>query len=128
MGVGEIDDIFSGVERGMDTFDCVIPTRFGRYGIAFVDPFESEEKGKYRINLPKSIYAKDKGPISRDCKCSTCQNYTRGYINHLFRCDELLGYRLVSYHNVYFIINLMKEIRKAILEERFGEMKRKWKG
>lgn len=126
LGVGEIDDLFDGVERGMDTFDCVIPTRFGRYGIALVGPKESEVKGKFRINLPKTINAKDKGPIAKNCNCYVCQNFTRGYIHHLFRSDELLGYRLVSYHNVYFITDLFRQIRQAILEDRFEKMKKEW--
>lgn len=128
LGIGEIDDIFDGVERGMDTFDCVIPTRFGRYGIAFVGPNEQEEKDHFRIDLMKSLYAKDKRPIAKDCKCYACKDFTRAYIHHLFRSHELLAYRLVSYHNLWFVVNLVKDIRSAILEERFLEMKKEWMG
>lgn len=126
LGIGEIDDIFDAVDKGMDTFDCVIPTRFGRYGIVFVSPPEGLAKNKFRIAISKSIYAKDQGPLSKECKCYVCKNFTRGYINHLFRVQELLAYRLASYHNMYFIVNLVKQIRESILEERFSELKKEW--
>lgn len=128
LGIGEIDDVFDGVERGMDTFDCVIPTRFGRYGIAFVEPQKSEGKNRFRIDLTKSMYAKDKSPIAKDCTCYACKNFTRGYIHHLFRSKELLGYRLVSYHNVFFLTNLVKKVREAILSDQFQELKKEWLG
>jgi len=126
LGVGEIDDIFEGVERGMDTFDCVIPTRFGRYGILFVEPKLSEEKGRYRIDIRKSKYAKDKESISRICDCFVCQEFTRAYIHHLFRSNELLAYRLASYHNLYFIVKLVDKIRESILNNSFEKMKKEW--
>ncbi|MDP2649700.1 MAG: tRNA guanosine(34) transglycosylase Tgt [bacterium] len=126
LGVGEIDDIFEAVEQGMDTFDCVIPTRFGRYGIIFVGPEESEEKGRFRIDIGKSKYAKEKGPLSKDCSCKVCKEFTRGYTHHLFRANELLAYRLASYHNMFFVVNLTNKIRDAILEGNFAEMKNKW--
>ena len=126
LGIGEIDDIFEAVANGMDTFDCVIPTRFGRYGIAFVSPPEGNLKNKFRLQLPKVAYAQDKNPIDKDCLCYTCKNFTRGYIHHLFRSEELLAYRLVSYHNVYFITNLVKRIRESIGNGSFAEMKDFW--
>ncbi len=126
LGIGEIDDIFDAVSYGIDTFDCVIPTRFGRYGIAFVPPPIGIIKNKFKIDLNKVIFAKDKGPISDICECYTCKNYTRGYIHHLFRVQELLGYRLVSYHNVYLLVNLTKKIRQSILEGKFKEMRNEW--
>lgn len=128
LGIGEIDDIFDAVEWGMDTFDCVIPTRFGRYGIAFVSPPEGNIKNKFRLQLSKTAYAKDSGPIDKHCGCYVCQNFTRAYIHHLFRAEELLGYRLVSYHNVFFLIHLVKDIRQAILDGRFGQFKKEWFG
>ena len=128
LGIGEIDDIFDVIERGMDTFDCVIPTRFGRYGIVFVDSSIGNLKNRFRIDLNKTIFAKDKNPISKDCKCYVCQNFTRGYIHHLFRAQELLAYRLASYHNMFFINNLVKQIRVAIRDDKFGEMKKSWLG
>jgi len=126
LGIGEIDDIFDVIERGMDTFDCVIPTRFGRYGIVFVGSPEGNIKNRFRLDINKTIYAKDENPISKDCLCYVCTNFTRGYIHHLFRAQELLAYRLASYHNMFFINNLVKEIRKSILDENFQKMKQEW--
>ena len=126
LGIGEIDDIFDIIERGMDTFDCVIPTRLGRYGIVFIAPPEGNMKNRFRIDINKAEYAKDKSPLTKDCLCYVCKTFTRGYIHHLFRSQELLAYRLASYHNLYFINNLVKNIRTAILEDRFLEMKKEW--
>lgn len=126
LGIGEIDDIFTAIERGMDTFDCVIPTRFGRYGIVFVSPPEGNVKNKFRIDSNKTIFSKDKSPIAKDCNCYTCKNFTRAYIYHLFRAQELLAYRLASYHNVFFINNLVKKIREAILNDEFTKLKKQW--
>jgi queuine tRNA-ribosyltransferase len=126
LGIGEIDDIFDVIERGMDTFDCVIPTRFGRYGIVFVDPPVGNLQNRFRIDLNKTLFAKDKNPISKSCLCYVCSNFTRGYIHHLFRAQELLAYRLASYHNMFFINNLVKKIRVAIQEESFQKMKQEW--
>lgn len=126
LGIGEIDDIFDIIERGMDTFDCVIPTRLGRYGIVFITPPEGNMENRFRIDLKKSIFAKDKSPLTKDCLCYVCRNFTRAYIHHLFRAQELLAYRLASYHNLYFINNLVKNIRTAILEDRFQKLKKVW--
>ncbi len=123
LGIGEIDDIFEAVAWGMDTFDCVIPTRFGRYGIAFVSPKEGSLKNKFRLQITKTIYAKDTRPLDENCKCYVCQNFTRGYIHHLFRSEELLAYRLATYHNLFFIINLMQQIRGAIRKGTFTALK-----
>lgn len=128
LGIGEIDDIFDVIERGMDTFDCVIPTRFGRYGIVFVDPPVGNLKNRFRIDLNKVTFAKDKNPIAQDCLCYVCKTFTKGYIHHLFRAQELLAYRLTSYHNMFFINNLVKKIRETILEDRFQNLKKDWLG
>jgi queuine tRNA-ribosyltransferase len=128
LGIGEIDDIFDVIERGMDTFDCVIPTRFGRYGIVFVDPPVGNLKNRFRIDLNKTIFAKDKNPISKNCSCYVCRNFTRGYVHHLFRAQELLAYRLASYHNMFFVNNLVKKIRESIFNDNFQKMKREWLG
>lgn len=126
LGVGEIDDIFEIIERGIDTFDCVIPTRLGRTGFVFVPPDTGNIKNRFRIDITKSIFSKDKNPIDRNCDCYVCNNFTRGYINHLFRAKELLGYRLASYHNIYFINNLIEDIRSEIIGGNFLKMKKKW--
>lgn len=128
LGIGEVDDIFDAVENGMDTFDCVIPTRFGRYGIALVSPPEGNIQNRFRLDITKFTYERDSGPLDATCDCSTCKNYTRAYINHLFRVKELLAYRLLSYHNVYFILNLTKKIREAIWEGNFAALKNEWLG
>lgn len=126
LGIGEIDDIFDVIERGMDTFDCVIPTRFGRYGIVFVNPPVGNLKNRFRIDLNKVIFAKDKSPIDKNCLCYVCQNFSRGYLHHLFRAQELLAYRLASYHNMFFINNLVKKIRESIPNEGFQKIKEEW--
>ena len=126
MGIGEVDDIFEIVERGIDTFDCVIPTRLGRAGHVFVSPPVGNIKNRFRYDIQKSKFAQDKKPIDPNCKCMVCQTYSRAYINHLFRSYELLAYYLASYHNLYFINNLTSQIRESILEDSFTKLKLNW--
>lgn len=128
LGIGEVDDIFDVIAEGIDSFDCVIPTRFGRYGIVFVTPPVGNRKNKFRADLNKQIYAQDFGPMTDGCMCKVCCTYTKAYVHHLFKADELLGYRLASYHNVYFLTNLLKQIREAIREDRYSELKVVWLG
>ncbi|MCL4397457.1 tRNA guanosine(34) transglycosylase Tgt [Patescibacteria group bacterium] len=118
LGIGTVDDIFEGVERGVDIFDCVHPTRIARMGWLLV------KNGTVDIN--KSIYSLDKKSIEEGCNCYTCQNYSRAYLHHLFRARELLAYRLATIHNLYFMDQLMKKIRKAIREKRFAKLKADW--
>lgn len=116
MGVGLPEDILEGVDSGVDMFDCVVPTRYGRNGSAFTS------KGKLVIrNAP---YIEDFSPLDEKCNCYTCSNFSRAYLRHLFNTDELLGLRLVSLHNVYFYLELMRKIRKAIKEDRFIDFKK----
>jgi tRNA-guanine transglycosylase len=124
LGIGEIEDIFESVERGIDTLDCVTPTRMGRVGYAFSK--ESGLKNKFRYDVTKSVFAQDQSPLADKCKCYTCTHYTRSYINHLFRARELLAYRLTTIHNLTFFGNMMEEIRTAILEDRFMKLKKEW--
>ena len=126
LGIGEVDDLFEGVERGIDTFDCVIPTRIGRTGFFFIGLPLGNMKNRFRTDIDKPQYAKDQKPLDPNCKCYTCQNFTRGYIHHLFRCRELLAYNLLSLHNVYFLVNLTRQIRQSILDDKFQEMKKEW--
>ena len=112
MGVGEPIDIIEGVIRGIDMFDCVLPTRIARHGNAFT------RHGK--INLKNSKYKEDFTPIE-DCDCYTCKNYTKAYIRHLITCNETLGGRLLSIHNIRFLIRLVEELRVAIDENRVLE-------
>ena len=117
LGIGEIDDIFNSIEQGIDLFDCVIPTRWARHGAAFTY--------KGRINLKSSKYLNDKRPIDPECKCNICQKYSRAYICHLLKEKEIYGIILLTEHNVFWILNLFKEIRKAIKENRLLELKRR---
>lgn len=113
MGVGSPDCIIEGVRRGIDMFDCVLPTRIARNGTAFTS------KGK--VVIKNGCYKEDFSPLDENCNCPTCRNYTKAYLRHLFNADEILGARLVSYHNLYYLVHLADEIRKAINEDRFEE-------
>lgn len=115
MGVGEPIDLLNAVERGIDMFDCVLPTRIARNGAVFTV--------KGRLNLNNSSFITDSDPIEKDCGCYTCQNFSRAYISHLIREKEVLGIRLTTIHNLHFILNLMKNIRTAIKEDKFLEFK-----
>ena len=115
MGVGEPIDLLEGVARGIDMFDCVLPTRLARHGNAFT------RNG--RINLKNLKYKEDFNPIENNCDCYTCKNYTKSYIRHLITCDEMLGGRLLSIHNIRFLIKEMEEIREAIKNGNFKEFK-----
>ena len=126
LGIGEVDDIFEGVSRGIDTFDCVIPTRLGRMGHVFVSPPIGNLKNRFRYDITKSKFASDLKPIDRLCDCYVCRTYSRAYINHLFRAKELLAYTLASYHNVYFMVRLTDRIREAIIEGGFEKLKKGW--
>ena len=111
MGVGDPIDILEGVKRGIDMFDCVLPTRIARHGNAFT------LDGK--INIKNAKYKEDFTPIEKECDCYTCKNYTRAYVRHLISCNEMLGGRLLSIHNIRFLIREVEGIREAIKEERF---------
>ena len=111
MGVGTADCLVEGVARGVDMFDCVYPTRVARNGMAMT--------WKGRLNLRNASFMRDWGPIEEGCGCYACQNYTRAYIRHLYKAEEILAFRLVSYHNLYFLLEFMRQMRKAILEDRF---------
>lgn len=128
LGIGEVDDIFDVVAEGIDTFDCVIPTRFGRYGVVFAGAPEGSKENKFRIDITRTIYRNDNGPVTIGCDCNVCTKYTRGYVHHLFKANELLAYRLASYHNVYFLTKLVKKIREAILAGTFETMRTDWLG
>lgn len=127
LGIGEVQDLFEGIARGMDFFDCVAPTRRGRHGNLYISPQNGGRKeNNFTLNIHNAAFQMDQDPIDPGCECNVCQNYTRAYIRHLFVADEILAQRLGSYHNVYFIVNLVKRIREAILDGRFEEMKLMW--
>jgi len=115
MGVGDPFDLFEGVERGVDMFDCVHPTRLARHGHAFT---------KYgKINLKNAKYKTDFAPIDTSCDCECCTHYTKAYVRHLLVSEETLGQRLLSIHNLRFLIRIMEGIRQSIKEDRFLEYK-----
>lgn len=115
LGIGEPEDLFMGVENGVDLFDCVAPTRNGRGGTLYTS------SGK--INVRNAEYREDTGPLDPECGCSVCKNYSRAYLCHLYRAHEMLGGTLGSIHNLYFIINLVKRMRQAIIEGQFTVFK-----
>ncbi|MEO0246634.1 MAG: tRNA guanosine(34) transglycosylase Tgt [candidate division WOR-3 bacterium] len=106
MGVGYPEDILTAVALGVDLFDCVLPTRNARTGTVFTSRGE--------LTIRNAEFKKDFSPLDQDCKCYTCQNFSRAYIRHLFNAGEILGPRLATYHSIYFFINLLKNIREAI--------------
>ena len=120
LGIGDPRDIWSLVKSGVDTFDCVSPTRLARHGSALT-------KGKVgKINIKNKNYANQISPIDETCNCSTCSSYTLGYIHHLFKAGELLGLQLVTAHNIYFMNKLMNDIRKAIENDNLELAEKKW--
>lgn len=117
MGVGLApQDLLKVVSYGADMFDCVAPTRLARHGMLFVD----DEAG--RININNAKFSNDTNPIDKNCTCEVCAKYSRAYIHHLFNAQEMTAMRLASIHNLHFMLNLMREAREAILEDRFDEM------
>ncbi|HHX79733.1 MAG TPA: tRNA guanosine(34) transglycosylase Tgt [Acholeplasmataceae bacterium] len=117
MGVGSPGMILDAVERGIDMFDCVLPTRIARHGSAMTT--------KGRLIVKNKEFERDFTPLDSECDCYTCTNYTRAYLRHLIKAGEILGMRLLSIHNIRFLIKLTENIRKAIQEDRFYEYKEK---
>lgn len=120
LGIGDPADLFAGVENGADTFDCVAPTREARTSAVYCPTG--------RFNVSGSSYRKDFSPIDSECTCYTCKNYTRAYLNHLFRAKEILGPTLATIHNVHFIVNLVERMRLAIDAGDFFELKQEFLG
>ncbi|MBN2852628.1 MAG: tRNA guanosine(34) transglycosylase Tgt [Clostridia bacterium] len=115
MGVGSPDCLIEGAIRGVDMFDCVLPTRIGRNGTAMTS--------KGRVIVRDSQYAEDFTPIDEECGCYACKNFSKAYIRHLIKAKEMFGLRLVTYHNLYFLLGLMDKIREAIIEDRLGDFR-----
>ncbi|MFZ7132004.1 MAG: tRNA guanosine(34) transglycosylase Tgt [Eubacteriales bacterium] len=115
MGVGSPDALIEGVIRGIDMFDCVLQTRIARNGTAMTT------EGK--VVVRNATYSEDFSPLDNGCDCYVCQNYSRAYIRHLIKANEILGARLITYHNLYFSLKLMKNIRQAIKEDRLLDYK-----
>jgi len=116
MGVGTPANILEAVDRGVDFFDCVYPTRNGRHGHAYT--------GLGKMNLLNAKYELDDRPIEEGCMCPTCQTYSRAYIRHLLKAKEMLGMRLLVLHNLYFYNHMMEEIREAIRSNRYKQYKK----
>jgi queuine tRNA-ribosyltransferase len=118
MGVGFPEDLVEGVRRGVDLFDCVAPTRMGRNGAAFT--------AEGRINIKRAEYRADIRPLDEECDCSACKRFTRAYVRHLFVSDEILGHRLLSLHNVHFLVRLMAVARDMVRAGTFSGWSRDW--
>ncbi|WP_240376459.1 tRNA guanosine(34) transglycosylase Tgt [Bacillus piscicola] len=110
MGVGSADSLIDGAIRGIDMFDCVLPTRIARNGTCMTS--------EGRLVVRNAKFARDFRPLDEECDCYTCKNYSRAYIRHLVKCNETFGFRLTSYHNLYFLLKLMERVREAIKEDR----------
>jgi len=118
MGVGTPEDLVENVERGIDMFDCVMPTRNARNGTLFTS--------YGRINIKSARFKVDKEPIDKECSCHTCKRYTKAYMHHLYRSKELTYFRLASLHNLHYYLNLMKQMREAILNKNFANFKKEF--
>ncbi|MBR0383387.1 MAG: tRNA guanosine(34) transglycosylase Tgt [Eubacteriaceae bacterium] len=115
MGVGSVDALIEGVIRGIDMFDCVLQTRIARNGTAMTS--------RGRVVVRNATYAKDFSPLDPECDCYVCKHHTRAYLRHLIKCNEILGARLLTYHNLYFTLNLMEKIREAIRRDTLTELR-----
>jgi queuine tRNA-ribosyltransferase len=118
MGVGFPEDLVEGVRRGVDLFDCVAPTRMGRNGAAFTTDG--------RLNIKRAEFRADRRPLDPECDCAACTRFTRAYVRHLFLADEILGLRLLSLHNVHFLVSLMRQARSALLGGTFDAWSDAW--
>ena len=118
MGVGTPEDLLEAVSRGVDMFDCVMPTRNGRTGSAFTS------RGK--LNIRNAKFARDAEPLDSECPCSVCQRYSKAYLRHLYQTGEMLAAILISHHNLAFFLDLMRKVRDSIKLGKFGEFKREF--
>jgi queuine tRNA-ribosyltransferase len=116
MGVGTPTDIVESVARGIDMFDCVLPTRLGRNGTIYTS--------LGRINIKGSKFAEEKGPVDPNCNCAVCKRYSAAYMRHLYKTNEILGCRLSTYHNLAFFAKLMQQIRESLENDQFDEFRR----
>ena len=118
MGVGTPEDLIQNIDRGVDMFDCVMPTRNARNGTLFTH--------FGRVNIRKAQFKEDINPIDNKCECYTCKNFTRAYLNHLYKANEMTYFRLASIHNLHYYLNLMREARTAILNNTWEEFKKEF--
>jgi len=118
MGVGTPEDLVEGIARGVDMFDCVLPTRIGRHGTAFgTHGYIKIKNEKYKLSDEK---------LDEECSCKVCQNYSRGYLRHLIVENEIYGMTLLSYHNLFFLLELTRGARKAIGEKKYEDFRKKF--
>jgi len=122
LGIGEIEDIFAGVRRGVDTFDCAAATRIARNGTVFL-----KSEPRHRINLRNTRFRDDPRPIDETCDCFTCRQHSRAYLSHLCRSGEFSFYRLATIHNLRFLVRLMERIREAIESDELDELEAEWR-
>jgi queuine tRNA-ribosyltransferase len=118
MGVGSPDALIQGAILGVDMFDCVLPTRIARNGTTMTN--------QGRLVVRNAKYERDFGPLDPACDCYTCRNYSRAYLRHLIKADETFGLRLTTYHNLYFLLNLMKQVRQAIVDDRLRDFQKEF--
>lgn len=127
LGIGEVEDIFHGVRRGVDLFDCATPTRMARNGTVLIRPENGgTPKNRFRLSVRAARYRADTKPIDPSCDCPTCRNYSRAYLRHLFATKEMLGPRLATLHNVRFMTRLMEDIRAAISAGQLDQLAQDW--
>ena len=123
LGIGGVRDIWAGVEMGVDTFDCVTPTRIARHGWAL-----SKEAPAFRRNLRNAKFRNDDRPLDADCDCAACNRHSRAYIHHLLKANEILGLHLLTVHNIRYMTRLLATVRSAILTGRLSDAKAEWLG
>lgn len=123
LGIGGVRDLWEGVELGVDTFDCVSPTRIARHGWML-----TRHEKAWRRNLKNARFKEDDGPLDEDCECPTCRRFPRALVHHLFRAHEIQAQHHLTVHNIHFITRLMRTIRQSIADGRFAEVKREWLG
>jgi queuine tRNA-ribosyltransferase/7-cyano-7-deazaguanine tRNA-ribosyltransferase len=127
LGIGEISDLFAGVVRGIDTFDCVAATRMARNGAVYLSPAAGgKPANKFRLNIEAAAYADATGPIDPACDCRVCQTHSRAYLRHLFHAGEALGPRLATIHNLHFVLSLMADMRAAIERHELEVLAAEW--
>ncbi len=127
LGIGEVVDFFLCIEKGVDMFDCVSPTRRARNGSLYISPKNGGKVGnRFVLNITNAQFTFDPDPIDPGCECYTCQNFSRSYLRHLLMANELLYHRLASIHNLYFMVNLVKTIRQSIIDKQFKKLKKRW--
>lgn len=135
LGIGEVESLFNAIERGIDLFDCVAPTRRARNGSLYVSPksgvyYDRLEyhNNNFTINIRQTKWIQDTMAVDPTCSCYTCQNFSRAYLNYLYKSGEILYHSLATFHNVFFILNLLKNIRNTIKVGAFGKLKEEYMG